>query len=1157
MSNFTSIEELRAQAESIGLKGDDVGRFVLNQQAFERDERTKEHIRLFIKEQSVTSLESAVVKADDWASAHKAYPKPNTNYASGKTSFPRRKSNVVESLPPPSHGSTHQDTKGGAFRTPMRCFNCGEEGHHRSRCPKNPRAFKDKEAQSQFKVGFYMSNRTTPYFTVAGTINGSWTSTIVRDTGCNYVLVSEEAVLDADVSLCPKVSVADFLGRVNEFPVVRCYIRSPYYEVWVDAVRAPMKCASVLIGNVPGARDPSKPDPFPFKPHASSLDTTTHSTLPIGMQTSIAAAAPITKMVPPPTLTQESTFQINAVETRRSKMKRVHPLQMPALQPLSVTPEEFCSQKESCPTLAGLWDQTKSEKMDQTKNGSSFQYLKIDGLLYRKCVLSTHVEKVDKLALVVPKECRPIILSVGHENPLAGHFSQRKTALKIADKFFWPGMAVDICDFCRSCDICQRMSSKGRVRPVPLHPLPIITEPFSRVPIDLVGPLSPPFAEGHRYILTLIDFATDFPEAVPLKEVDSISVAESLLTIFSRVGIPRETLSDQGTQFTSQLMAELHKLLGVKPSFTTPFHPSGNGRVERLHGPLKAALRKMCSEKHRDWHRYLFPTLFALREIPSDRTGLSAFELLYGRTVRGPLSVLRDLWEDRSIKDDDRSTFSYVIELKDKLAESAKIAAQNADGPYEVLEKRGKVDYVIDSPTGPKLYHANLLKKYYRRPSVSFAELLDEPSTIDDSPLHKEICFSEPEDSRLPVTPDGQTDETDSRPNVNPKLEGYQQTSLEELVSEFKEVFSDNPGCTSSVEHDIILTTTDRIHMKVYPVPVHLKPHFESEVERLFQQGIIQRSSSPHCSPVPSSILASYWVGIVYSFNQTRWKLCVAYHPSSTKKLLRSFLGMVGFYKMFIPQAADYTGPLSNLLRKTVREPLPWTEELLFLFNHLRLVLSSNPVIRLPDTSLTFVLRTDASNHGLGAVLLLYHLDYPHPVAFASRKLLDRESRYSTIEREYLVVVFGIQRFYYYLRGREFVSKSITNPSPSFTRSRATGEAFSVRVSPTTILTAELVAIREALGKILTLPRKPPRVTILSDSQAAHLGVHLQYQWVSSHVGHHGNERAESTARHGALSPEEDMMPLQPSLSDAYCKIDQAAWYSWKSEYTTTAASRG
>ena len=71
--------------------------------------------------------------------------------------------------------------------------------------------------------------------------------------------------------------------------------------------------------------------------------------------------------------------------------------------------------------------------------------------------------------------------------------------------------------------------------------------------------------------------------------------------------------------------------------------------------------------------------MFALREIPSNRTGFSAFELLYGRAVRGPLTVLRDLWEDRNIGDDDRSAFQYVIKLQDKLAESAKIAAQNAD----------------------------------------------------------------------------------------------------------------------------------------------------------------------------------------------------------------------------------------------------------------------------------------------------------------------------------------------------------------------------------------------------------------------------------------------------------------------------------------------
>ena len=143
--------------------------------------------------------------------------------------------------------------------------------------------------------------------------------------------------------------------------------------------------------------------------------------------------------------------------------------------------------------------------------------------------------------------------------------------------------------------------------------------------------------------------------------------------------------------------------------------------------------------------------------------------------------------------------------------------------------------------------------------------------------------------------------------------------------------------------------------------------------------------------------------------------------PPATKKLLRSFLGFVSFYRIFIPQASNYTGPLSDLLKKNIREPLPWNEELLGCFHHLKSALSSTPVLRIPDPQRTFVLRTDASNLGLGAVLLQYHDEYPHPVSYASRKLLDREKRYSTIERECLAIVFGIMKFDIYLRGREFI----------------------------------------------------------------------------------------------------------------------------------------
>ena len=127
--------------------------------------------------------------------------------------------------------------------------------------------------------------------------------------------------------------------------------------------------------------------------------------------------------------------------------------------------------------------------------------------------------------------------------------------------------------------------------------MPIFSVPFERVVIDLVGPIVPCSEEGHKYILTLIDYASSFPEAVPLKHVTSASVAEALMNIFSRVGIPKEILSDRGTQFTSELRKEVYNMVGIKPLFTTPYHPMCSGKIEQQHAILKSILKKLCSLK--------------------------------------------------------------------------------------------------------------------------------------------------------------------------------------------------------------------------------------------------------------------------------------------------------------------------------------------------------------------------------------------------------------------------------------------------------------------------------------------------------------------------------------------------------------------------------
>ena len=106
--------------------------------------------------------------------------------------------------------------------------------------------------------------------------------------------------------------------------------------------------------------------------------------------------------------------------------------------------------------------------------------------------------------VVVPKGLRSAVLAVSHDAILAGHSGSRRTLARVRSSFFWPGVTVDVSQYVKSCDVCQKTTPKGKVLLVPLGSMPLISTPFERVAIDLVGPLSPPSSQGHRYILKLL-----------------------------------------------------------------------------------------------------------------------------------------------------------------------------------------------------------------------------------------------------------------------------------------------------------------------------------------------------------------------------------------------------------------------------------------------------------------------------------------------------------------------------------------------------------------------------------------------------------------------------------------------------------------------------
>ena len=852
--------------------------------------------------------------------------------------------------------------------------------------------------------------------------------------------------------------------------------------------------------------------------------------------------------------------------------------------------------------------------------------------------------------VLVPTCLRDEVMKTAHDSIVAGHMGIRRTLDRITTSFYWPGIYADVKRYCSSCDTCQRTVKRGSVPKAPLGKMPLVDVPFKRVAVDLVGPISPPSEDGHRYILTLVDFASRYPEATALKNIETETVAEALRNMYCRLGFPEEVLSDLGTQFISQCMTEVSRLLGIKQMTGSPYHPESQGLVERFNGTLKTILRRLCIDQPKQWHRFLGPLLFAYREVPQESTGFSPFELLYGRSVRGPMQILKDLWTEENEADDVRSSYRYVFELQERLDSTLQLAREQLSaaqvrqkfykdkkskprvfkvdeealilvpsshnkllmqwkGPFKITERLGAATYKVNVNGKVKTYHVNLLKKYVHRIPT---QAVDTSSTKPEVAVGSVAVIADDdgnEEELIPLYPPLEA-ETVSDVIIGTDLSDIQERQLKSIFSDFGCVFSYKPGKCTVAEHVINLTSNDPVVSKPYAVPYGFRESLQNDLEEMLRDGIIRHSSSPYASPIvivrkkcggnricidyrklnrvtefdPQPLIpiqdvisrlsndrfftrldmtSSFWQIPVresdipktafvthdakFEFTRTPFgmknsgstlsrclrkllgdmpqvttylddivihtkdfeqhvhalrevmsrlqnsgltikpskcqiacseievlghvvrpgeirpietnvdKILSAERPK-TKKEVRSFLGITGFYRQFIADYATKAAALTDLLKKGKPNKVEWGEPQDRAYCTLRSAIATEPILRLPDPNLPFILRTDASDVGLGAVLCQQHVDGIFPVAYASRKLLDREKRYSVIERECLAIVFAVRKFSVYLMAVDFILQTDHEPlaylnKAKYESSRVTRwalylQSFNFRVEP-------------------------------------------------------------------------------------------------------------
>ncbi|XP_065182357.1 uncharacterized protein LOC135813066 [Sycon ciliatum] len=530
----------------------------------------------------------------------------------------------------------------------LRCYNCRELGHIAIKCPNHTRtalfSSPDQEVQDAGTVHLLPdeddllgeacfcsppppveSGRLPPTnpsaamgpaseYTVAGYVNGTHVSSIVVDTAFGRTMVHGTLVWDQDLSGEP-TSICCAHSDVASYPMADLTITIDGMVYYVKAAVSEHLPRHVLLGH--------------DVPHIHELVRLCQP-VATGVLVSTRAQA---KASP------ESTGAADATR--------------------------FADEQRRDPSLSPCWDYATGRHKTPV-NGSTFCVRQ--GLLYRE-YSPDGVAGMDttspyyRLQLVLPKERRSTILYLGHTVPMAGHMGQAKISQRILLRFWWPTILQDVEQYCSRCEPCQRTARVLRHDRAPLIPLPVIGEPFRVVAIDIIGPLQRT-QSGKKYILTLVDYATRYPEAVALSNIESTTVADALISIFSRVGLPDKILSDQCSNFTSDVLRQVAALLRIQLTTSTPYHQQTNGLPERFNGTLKSMLRRFAADAPRSWDEVLPYALFAYREVSQASTGFSPFKLLYGRHV--PLDLVRDAWAQPT-EELRTTTAQFVLTMRDRL----------------------------------------------------------------------------------------------------------------------------------------------------------------------------------------------------------------------------------------------------------------------------------------------------------------------------------------------------------------------------------------------------------------------------------------------------------------------------------------------------------
>ena len=978
-------------------------------------EMASRELQVWLREKSYKSVIEMADDADMYAQAHWK----KWDDSKSRSLFQKKHISSQNEAGSVSSNNGKKDSRKFPGIAKVKCYNCDSYGHYSNSCPKpkrNKSGGKSDNKPAQFANEV---NDGLEKYKFTGKLNGK-SVTMLRDTGASKIYVHPDFVSKADYT--GKVSIASLANSTKqEAPLALVHLNvdgETFENVKVAVMNTPFP---VLLGNqfenIGGAalvvtRSRAKEIQKEEDRAKSEQDITKVVPSPIDDSKTISndRKSSVTQHVENNDDEIKKVDSDSHVEQGNRKDQNVDELEITEPRPdidldknetnyedlhnpFDLEPGQIEQMQVKDLSLAKQWEKAKDHDQEE--------YFSKEGILYRNWKSPVDPDQEVK-QVVVPHVLRHSVLQLAHSIPLAGHLGIAKTLDRVLQHYFWPGVFSDVRRYCKVCPDCQKCAKRRASETAKLVKTPLIGEPFSRIGMDIVGPLplsfnrnrfvlvivdhatrfpeaiplrnieastiademikffsrvgipreiltdqgtnftsalftqlcrklnidklqsSPyrpetnaiverfngtkmktpligePFSRigmdivgplplsfnRNRFVLVIVDHATRFPEAIPLRNIEASTIADEMIKFFSRVGIPREILTDQGTNFTSALFTQLCRKLNIDKLQSSPYRPETNAIVERFNGTLKSMLKKLVDEGAKDWDEYIPYVLFAYREVPSETTGFSPFELVYGWPVRGPLGLLKEIWTGN--EESEQNLIQYIIDIEEKLSWVTELAHQKKtemqtkqktwydkrardrkfnpgdevlvllpssgskflsrwQGPYKVIRKISDVNYEVDTGKTRKrkrIYHINLLRTWESDSDFVLGVIGSETNQNATGVSH-DIEMEIPE-----LWPVSQPSQTWKDCSISSELSHDQKSQLYDVLSQHDSVMSDKPGLTNVCEFSIQTTTNEPIRQRPYPLPQTAKIKLKSELDDMKQLGVISESTSPYAAPI-------------------------------------------------------------------------------------------------------------------------------------------------------------------------------------------------------------------------------------------------------------------------------------------------------------------